>query len=293
MGLVGLTGFLAVAATLGWLRWHEDALVFETALSHSRPDAPLPRYAHRVTIAGEGGGVLAGLVFLADSAHDTGYWILHMHGNADSAFSTEQVRHCEQLRARGWNVLAFDYRGFGHSPGVATEKHMYEDAESAYRALIRRGVAPARIILWGHSLGSAPAVALATRRPAAALVLFGAFTSIPDAAAAAYPYVPVRWVAGIYMNSLQRIRDVHIPVIIVHSVDDTLIPFGESLRLYEAANRPKRFISLTRPPADGFGGHVDGLYDHLDLLAPQLNSLAHIQTGRESGSPPTSAGRGG
>lgn len=279
--MIGLTMVLGMAATLGWLRWHEDALVFETALSHSRPDARLPVYAHRLTIAGQAGSSLAALVFTADPLHDSGYWVLHMHGNAESAFSAVQVRHCEQLRASGLSVLSFDYRGFGHSPGVASEEHMYEDAESAYQALIQRGISPAHIILWGHSLGSAPAVALATRRPAAALVLFGAFTSIPDVAAATYPYIPVRWVAGIHMDSLKLIPNVHIPVIIVHSVHDTLVPYQEGLRLYAAANQPKRFLALANPSTDGFGGHVDGLYDHMELLTPQLAALAHVQTGAE------------
>lgn len=67
-----------------------------------------------------------------------GLWLLHMHGNAETAFSAEQARHAEQLRAWGLNVLSFDYRGFGHSPGVASEQHLYEDADSAYQALIRR-----------------------------------------------------------------------------------------------------------------------------------------------------------
>ncbi len=273
LGLMALTVILGMAAILGWLRWHEDALVFETALSHSRPDARLPVYARRVKIAGEGGSTLAALVFSADPLHASGYCVLHMHGNAESAFSAVQVRHCEQLRAWGLSVLSFDYRGFGQSPGVASEQHMYQDAAAAYQALLRRGVSPAHIILWGHSLGSAPAVELATRRPAAALVLFGAFTSIPDVAAATYPYIPVRWVAGIHMDTLERIPDVPIPVIIVHNVHDTLVPYQEGQRLYAAANQPKRFLALAGPSTDGFGGHVDGLYDHMELLAPQLAGL--------------------
>lgn len=248
--------------------------MFRTDLSHARADAPLPPYAQRLTIAGPAGSTLAALLFTADPLHDSGYWVLHLHGNAESAFSAVQVLHCKQLRALGLSVLSFDYRGFGHSPGVASEQHIYEDAESAYEALVRRGISPARIIIWGHSLGSAPAVELATQRPAALLVLFGAFTSIPDAAAATYPYLPVRWVAGIHMDSLQRIPNVHIPVIVAHSVDDTLIPFQEGQRLYAAAHPPKRFLALRGPSTDRFGGHVDALYDHLELLAPQLTALA-------------------
>jgi uncharacterized protein len=282
LALISLTGVLGIGAALGWLRWHEDGLVFETALSHSRPDAPLPPYARRLMIVGRDGSTLAALLFLADPLHDSGYWVLHLHGNAESAFSAVQVRHCEQVRALGLNILSFDYRGFGHSPGVASEQHIYEDAESAYQALVRRGIPPSHLILWGHSLGSAPAVELATRHPAATLVLFGAFTSIPDVAAATYPYLPVRWVAGIHMDSLQRIRNVHIPVIVVHSVHDAVVPFQEGLRLYAAANPPKRLLELTGPSRDGLGGHVDALYDHLELLVPQLAELAHVHTGPET-----------
>jgi len=282
VALIAAAYVLGVGATLGWLRWHENALVFETAVSHLRTDAHLPGYAQRLTIAGPRGEGLAALVFPADPLHDSGYWVLHMHGNAESAFSVMQVHHCEQLRALGLNVLSFDYRGFGLSPGVASEEHIYEDAESAYQALRRRGVPPTHIILWGHSLGSAPAVELATREPAAALVVFGAFTSIPDVAAATYPYLPVRWVADIHMDSLQRIRNVHMPVIIVHSVHDTLVPFQEGARLYAAANPPKRFLALEVPSTDRYGGHVDALYDHLELLAPQLATLAHVRLGTEA-----------
>jgi uncharacterized protein len=277
LAATGLVCVLGMGGALGWLRWNEDALVFATALSRARREAPLPAYAQRLEIPDQDGTRLAALLFPAAPTNDSGYWVLHFHGNADSAFSVVQVRHCEQLRALGLNVLSFDYRGFGASPGVASEKHLYEDAGSAYEALIRRGVSPARIILWGHSLGSAPAVELAARRPAAALVLFGAFTSIPDAAASRYPLLPVRWIAGIHMDSLQRIRHVHIPVIIVHSSEDSLIPFAEGKRLFQAANPPKRFLPLTHSAADGFGGHVNGLYDHLQLLLPPLFALLHVR----------------
>ncbi len=268
---------LGMGATLGWLRLNEDRLVFEAAASRREPTGPLPSYAQRLTIPAADGIRLAALLFRAAPSQDSAFWVLHLHGNATSAFSRVQLRHCEQLRALGLNVLSFDYRGFGESPGVTSEQHLYEDAAAAYQTLIRRGVAPAHIIIWGHSLGTAPAVELATRHPAAALVLFGAFTSIPDAAAARYPYLPVRWVAGIHMDSLRRIRLVHIPVIVAHSVHDTVVPFAEGRRLYAAANEPKWFLPLTSSYGDGMGGHLDALYDHLGLLAPKLGALAGVR----------------
>jgi hypothetical protein len=150
---------------------------------------------------------------------------------------------------------------------------MYEDSEAAYQELLRRGVAPNRIILLGHSLGSGPAVLLATRHPAAALVLFGAFTSIPDAAANRYPYLPVRLAVSVQFNSLARIGDVHMPVVIAHSREDTLIPYSHALKLFAAANQPKHLITFDSVTGDGFGGHVDALYEHVDILEDALAAL--------------------
>jgi uncharacterized protein len=138
---------------------------------------------------------------------------------------------------------------------------------------LRRGVPPNRIILLGHSLGSGPAVLLATRHKAAALVLFGAFTSIPDAAAGRYPYLPVRLAVAVQFNSLARIGDVHIPIVIAHSREDTLIPYSHALKLFAAANEPKHLITFDFPTEDGFGGHVDVLYEHVELLEEALGGL--------------------
>jgi hypothetical protein len=263
---------LIVALAVGWLKLHEDDLVFAAARSKLFLVERLPADTERVSIE-VGDGALAGLLFRADAMRDTGYWILLLHGNADSAFSADQLRHGEALRAAGFSVLNIDYRGFGMSPGVPSETGMYADAEAALRALSQRGVAPERIILLGHSLGSGPAVSLATHHAAAALVLFGAFTSIPDAAADRYPWLPVRYVASVRFDSLARMRAVHMPVIVAHSRRDTTIPYSHALKLYAAAPDPKRLITLDAPSNDGFGGHVDGLFDNLPLLEAALSAV--------------------
>ncbi len=274
---------LLVSVSLGWLKLHEQELIFQATYSHLQPRGTLPPHSERLTIEAPGAAPLAAIVLHAERARDHGYWILHLHGNADSAFSIVQLRHCEQLRAFGFSVLCFDYEGFGLSPGVPTEAHLNADAEAAYERLVARGVPPGRIIIWGHSLGSAPAVQLAARHPqAAALVLFGAFTSIADVAAERYPYLPVRWIVGVRMDSLARIRFVHIPVVIAHSVADAVIPFRLGLLLYRAANEPKRFLALGPSASpERLGGHVDALYDNLERLAPALSALL--------GAPPSTA----
>ena len=153
---------------------------------------------------------------------------------------------------------------------------MVEDADAAYAELIRRQIAPGRIIVWGHSLGTGPAVVLATEHAVAALVLFGAFTSVPDAAADTYPHLPVKWLVGVHFDSLHRIGSVHVPVLIAHSLGDTTIPFHHAERLFGAAHQPKRLLALAGPSADGFGGHVDALYDSPALLAPALAALIGV-----------------
>jgi fermentation-respiration switch protein FrsA (DUF1100 family) len=265
-------GAAVVVVTLAmvWLKVHEDELVFAAAISRQHLLSTLPANAELTAVPIAKSPDLAGLVFRADADVDSGFWILQLHGNADSAFSRWQVRHCEALRESGFNVLEIDYRGFGRSPGQPSEAGMYEDAEAAYQVLLRRGVAANRILILGHSLGSGPAVRLATRHPAAALVLFGAFTSIPDAAADRYPYLPVRLAVAIQFNSLARIRDVHMPIVIAHSRADTLIPYSHALKLYDAANAPKRLITYDTPSNDGFGGHVDALFEHVTALQAAL-----------------------
>jgi len=266
---------LAMALAMVWLKTHEDELVFAAERSRQHLLSALPADAERVAVPVPG-GELAGVVYRADGSGSDTYWMLHLHGNADSAFSPGQVRHCEALRRSGFNVLEIDYRGFGPTPGRPSEAGMSDDSEAAYRELLRRGVPPNRIILLGHSLGSGPAVLLATRHNAAALVLFGAFTSIPDAAAERYPYLPVRLVVGVQFNSLARIGDVHMPVVIAHSRGDTLIPYSHALKLFAAANEPKHLITFDAPTNDGFGGHVDDLYEHVGILRSALAGLVPV-----------------
>ena len=131
---------LALGGTLLYLKLHESQLVFRVAESHAHTTDQLPAGAERLVIYGPGGSELAGVILRSHADNDTGFWILHLHGNAVSAFSAELLRHCESLRQTGFNVLSFDYRGFGMSPGDASEAHMDQDTEAAFAALISRGL---------------------------------------------------------------------------------------------------------------------------------------------------------
>lgn len=272
---------LPVAASLVYLKLNEASLVFRSDLSlrWTRLPDPTPPGLHEVLVPAPGGGPLHGYVATPDTSRQLGYWVLHLHGNSESVFSDRQQQNMQQLREQGFAVLAIDYRGFGPSPGKASEQGLYDGAEAGWQWLLAQGVPPERILIWGHSLGSGPAVKLATAHRAAALVTFGGFTSIPDMAVSEYPWLPVRWIVGVHLDSLQRMPHIRMPVVIAHCPSDEVIPYANAERLFAAAPEPKRLLRLDRCRDDGLGGHATALYEQLGLLMPLLHDIAGVGQG--------------
>jgi len=176
--------------------------------------------------------------------------VLFLHGNAGNiSHRLDSVRMFHRL---GYSTLIFDYRGYGNSGGTPSEQGTYRDAEAAWRYLTEQLHVPScRIVLFGESLGGAVAAWLATRQKPAALVIASGFTSVPDLGQQLYPYLPVRWLARIRYDTRENLRFVAAPVLIAHSTEDDIIPFGHGRALFTAANPPKQFLELA-------GGHNDG-----------------------------------
>ena len=192
--------------------------------------------------------------------------VLYCHGNGEDV--SDQPDLARLLRDRlDASVLVFDWRGYGKSEGRPHEAGVIADGLAAQRWLADRvGKSPDQLLLVGRSLGGGVATALASREGASALVLQSTFTSLPDAAAKHYPFLPVRWAMQNRFDSLRALSDYGGPVFISHGTHDTVVPFGHGERLHEAAVGPKAFF-----PLEGYGHNrpqPESYYDALrDFLA--------------------------
>lgn len=215
-----------------------------------------------VTLATEDGPVLQGWFIPHQAARGT---LLFCHGNAGNiSHRLDSIRLFHDL---GLNVLIFDYRGYGESDGKPTEAGTYRDADAAWRYLTEvRTVQSHDVVIFGRSLGAAVAADLATRTTPAAVILESAFTSVPDMAAAIYPWLPVRMLARYQYDTREKLRRITHPVLIIHSSEDEIIPFAHGRQLFESAHEPKRFLEL-------HGGHNDGFLTSSGDYTRELDSF--------------------
>ena len=188
--------------------------------------------------------------------------VLFFHGNAGNI--SHRLESLKVFHDLGLATLIIDYRGYGRSEGEVSEQGMYRDAEAAWRYLVdERAIPPQRIVVFGRSLGAAVAAYLASRTRPAALILESGFTSVPNMAAKLYPIFPARWLARFGFDSQAYLGSVTSPVLVVHSPDDEIIPFGEGRALFAAASEPKVFLQIRGGHNDGFlvsgRTYVDGL----------------------------------
>ena len=176
----------------------------------------------------------------ADGANKT---VLFFHGNAGNMGDClDKIR---VIRGIGFNLLLIDYRGFGKSAGSPTEKGLFLDADAAMGYLVeKKQIEPGSIILWGFSLGGAVAARTAEKHHAGMLILESAFTSLTEAANDIFPWVPGRVLKNHSYDTMKYVKRVNIPTLVIHSVDDEIIPFHHGQRLYDAIAAPKAFIEI-------------------------------------------------
>ncbi len=236
---------LAGAGTLGWFYLFQRSLLYD-------PDPARPDRA-AVGVA----GLRDVSVTTADGLSLHGWYlppadgqvpvVAYLHGNGGSiAGRAPRIR---RFAAAGWGGLFLDYRGFGGNPGAPSEAGLLRDARAGLAFLDGLGLG-ARLVLYGESLGSGIAVAMAAERPVAAVILESPYSSIAAIAKLRYPLLPVDLLLRDRFDALARIGAVRAPLLVLQGGRDTVIPNRLGQQLYDAAPDPKR---LWRAAAGGHG----------------------------------------
>jgi uncharacterized protein len=261
---------LAYLAVLLMLIWMETSLVY-----------PAPRYPVGDWAAAKAYGWEEVNFASADGTRLHGWYrdlrkhggepqahLLYCHGNG------ENVAYLgDYLATLGTDhrcsVFVFDYRGYGRSEGSPHEAGVLADGEAAQRWLSERASIPLHeIVLMGRSLGGGVAVDLAARNGARGLILQNTFTSMPDAAARLYPFMPVRWLMKNRYDSLEKIGRYSGPLLQSHGDCDTLVPFELGQQLHAAASGKKTFF-VNR----GCGHNEGERAEYQEVLGNFLSSL--------------------
>jgi uncharacterized protein len=168
--------------------------------------------------------------------------ILYFHGNGvNIGANTEQASRFHKL---GFSVFLFDYRGYGKSEGdFPSEAAVYVDARRAWNYLTQeRKIAPKNIVIYGHSLGGAIAVNLATQHPnVAGLIVQSSFTSALEMARRNWwtAVFPVNLLLNQRFASIEKVPSLKMPTLYIHGTIDETIPFKMSERLFAATRSPK------------------------------------------------------
>jgi fermentation-respiration switch protein FrsA (DUF1100 family) len=165
--------------------------------------------------------------------------VLYFHGNG-GALDLRAERFA-RIVADGTGLVALSYRGYGGSTGRPSEAGLLRDAKAVYAFAVARYPAE-RLVLFGESLGSGVAVALAAEHKVGKVILEAPFTSAADVGAAAYPFLPVRLLMHDQFRSDERIGKVTAPVLVLHGARDTVVPIAYGERLYALIGAPKKFV---------------------------------------------------
>ncbi len=196
--------------------------------------------------------------------------VLFCHGNGGTI--SNRVSYLPIFRELGLATFLFDYRGYGRSEGNPSEEGTYNDVEAAWQYLTQeKQIPPQKIIIYGESLGGAIASYIAEKtsrdqQNAGGLILASTFTSISDRAAEIYPFLPIRFLSRFSYNSINRLPNIKIPVLVIHSTDDEIIPFHHGDRNFQIANQPKQLVKLR-------GDHNSGFLDSAEIYRTGMNGF--------------------
>jgi len=264
--------FTGYAAIIVYFINQEEALIFgvhQSRLPLVQPPVNLNLKYIPLRFENDDGDVLSGWMIQSKNDSTASQWILFCHGNASNISYSDYFPRYDVFTSIGCNVLTFDYRGFGESTGKPSEEGLNNDALSAFRFLADSLKIPInRIFIYGFSLGTAPAIDLATRIQAAGLIIEAGYPSMPEVAKELYPFLPMKLIMKNKFRSIDKIEKVMIPTLFFHSVEDEWIPIEMGRLLYEKALPPKSFFEMRGP-------HDSAPMDSMELYNEKLSEFVN------------------
>ena len=190
--------------------------------------------------------------------------LLFLHGNGGNI--SHRLDSIKLFNSLEMNVFIFDYRGYGNSEGSANEQNTYDDARSAWDYLIKnKNVKAEDIIIFGRSLGGAIAANLGSTTKPKGIILESTFTTAKELVSDVYPFVPQSLIHITY-GTTRYLKDINYPILVVHSIDDNIIPFKHGQAVFKNANEPKTFVQIR-------GDHNRGFIQSKDIYADSLKDF--------------------
>jgi uncharacterized protein len=246
ISLPGLLQAIFIIAVIGYLALTAFMYVYQRSLQyhpqrHDRTPEELGLSGvERITIKTEDGESIVAWYATAPLGRST---VIYFHGNAGEVWHRHE--RVAFFQAQRFGFLAVEYRGFGASTGSPSETGFVADAMAAYQWLIDNGVQPKDIAVIGESIGTGVAVQLAAQKDIKALALESPYASAVDVGAAVYWFLPVRWLMHDQFRSIDFIKQLKAPLLILHGEQDRIIPFAQGEKLFAAANEPKVFVRVS------------------------------------------------
>lgn len=192
--------------------------------------------------------------------------LVYFHGNGGAL--ADRAPRFERFMGEGWGIFMMAYRGYAGSTGSPSEANNVADALLAYDWIIAQGVLPSQVVLYGESLGTGVATQVAGKRTPAALILDAPYTAAYEVGALRYPFLPVAWAMWDRYETRRHIRDVHVPVLVIHGKLDPVIPVAMGREVAKLANAPTAYVEFPN------GGHID-LYINGNEALPHVRRFVN------------------
>lgn len=252
-----------VAAFIYGLRSLEWQMTFHPVRIDSNTRHTPPAGASDVWFTSADGIRLHGWFFESNNAEAA--TIIFFHGNGGNISNVDWLGR--RFHEKGFNVLLFDYRGYGASDGSPdSETGLYADGDAAVAFVINeKRVRPERIVLYGQSLGTTVVADVASRREVGAVILESGLSSASSVAGHALPWLPQRlhFLGRNRFESARKLAQVKAPVLISHGDPDPVVPTRESRLLFAAANEPKQLLIFPGAGHNVFGSVGDAYLNQL------------------------------